>query len=112
MGIGTVSPTEKLQVEGNILLGGTGATYRLRNVADPLVDTDVSTKGYTDTAVENRLPSGAIALFADPNGRDGWTYLGDAYQKIQDWNISRAVMPVARAYAASATANNKIYVIG
>jgi len=48
VGIGTTSPTEKLEVSGNIKLSGATPTYRITNVASPLNDSDVATKGYVD----------------------------------------------------------------
>jgi len=40
-----------MTVNGNITLGGDSPTYRVRNVAMPIEDSDVATKGYVDAQV-------------------------------------------------------------
>jgi len=60
VGIGTTAPGEKLEVNGNILLTGGNSNdnnsntnspvYTIKNVAAPVNDTDVATKGYVDAA--------------------------------------------------------------
>lgn len=48
VGIGTVAPGEKLEVNGNIKLSGNTPTYKITNVANPTDSSDVATKGYVD----------------------------------------------------------------
>ncbi len=79
VGIGTTSPSEKLEVSGNIKLSGSSPTYRITNVASPINDSDVATKGYVDLM---RLPPGLIYQACRPvcqnvnsnvNCGAGWT---------------------------------------
>lgn len=52
VGIGTTStPTEKLEVNGNIKLSGVTPSYRLTNVANPIDNYDATNKIYVDTRV-------------------------------------------------------------
>ena len=46
VGIGTTDPTERLEVSGNIRLSGAAPTWRVRNLAEPLLDSDAATRGY------------------------------------------------------------------
>ncbi|MEA1924506.1 MAG: hypothetical protein U9M95_01410 [Candidatus Altiarchaeota archaeon] len=48
VGIGEISPGEKLEVNGNIKLAGAAATYKITNVVDPTENQDVATKAYVD----------------------------------------------------------------
>ena len=48
VGIGVLAPDTKLDVAGDIRLGPGAPTYRIRNVADPSISSDVATKGYVD----------------------------------------------------------------
>ncbi len=48
VGIGTTTPSEKLEVSGNIKLSGASPTYKITNVATPTASSDVATKGYVD----------------------------------------------------------------
>ncbi|MFA5442011.1 MAG: hypothetical protein WC288_01725 [Candidatus Paceibacterota bacterium] len=48
VGIGTTTPSEKLEVSGNIKLSGASPTYKITNVAAPTASSDVATKGYVD----------------------------------------------------------------
>ena len=50
VGIGTTSPTEMLEVNGNIRLYEDTPTYKIKNVATPTESSDVATKGYVDAA--------------------------------------------------------------
>jgi len=50
LGIGTTTPSEVLEVNGNIKLSGDTATYKITNVATPTESSDVATKGYVDAA--------------------------------------------------------------
>jgi len=61
VGIGTTTPSEKLEVAGNIKLSGASPTYKLTNVAVPTASADVATKGYVDAAVGS-CPSGFTAI--------------------------------------------------
>ncbi len=49
VGIGVLNPDSKLEVAGDIKLGGS-ADFRIINVANPTVNSDVATKGYVDAA--------------------------------------------------------------
>ena len=48
VGIGTTTPSEKLEVVGNIKLSGVTPTYKITNVVSPTASSDVATKGYVD----------------------------------------------------------------
>jgi len=50
VGIGTTTPSAKLEVAGNIKLSGSTPTYKITNVAAPTATSDVATKGYVDAA--------------------------------------------------------------
>jgi hypothetical protein len=50
VGIATSTPTEMLEVNGNIRLSGGTATYKIKNIATPTDSSDVATKGYVDAA--------------------------------------------------------------
>ncbi len=48
IGIGTESPGEELEVNGNIKLSGATPTYKLTNLATPVAGSDAVTKDYAD----------------------------------------------------------------
>lgn len=79
VGIGMI-PDVKLDVNGNIRLGSGGASYKIMNVADPDVDTDVATKRYVDSKVSSGwAPTDVKASSADHNGNFG------GYNGIYNW---------------------------
>lgn len=51
IGLGTNTPAEALEVNGNIKLSGATPSYRLTNVADPIGNNDAANKVYVDTKV-------------------------------------------------------------
>ena len=55
VGIGTTTPEEKLEVDGNIKLGGSSPNYKITNVAAPVNNSDVATKNYVDALSDFRL---------------------------------------------------------
>lgn len=74
LGIGTTTPSEVLEVNGNIKLSGATATYKITNVATPTASSDVATKGYVDAAgttytqyVQYFATSGVVT-WTNPNG--------------------------------------------
>ncbi len=74
VGIATTTPTEMLEVNGNIRLSGGTATYKIKNVATPTDSSDVATKGYVDAAgttytqyVAYYLTAGSFT-WTNPNG--------------------------------------------
>lgn len=50
VGIGTNNPSQKLEVNGNIKLGGASPTYKITNLAAPVSSGDAATKAYVDAA--------------------------------------------------------------
>ncbi len=50
LGIGTNTPSQKLEVNGNIKLGGASPSYTVSNVISPVNTSDVATKEYVDAA--------------------------------------------------------------
>jgi|GEM_PF-5141904 len=77
VGIGTTSPTEKLEVSGNIKLSGDTPTYRITNVAPPINDSDVATKGFVNAA------SGAYIVTTQPGPVCYWG----------DWSCCQSLWP-------------------
>jgi hypothetical protein len=62
IGIGTISPSEKLEVNGNIILsGGPVSTYRVKNLASPSVSSDAATKGYVDEQIVGKVENGTLS---------------------------------------------------
>ncbi len=57
VGIGTDSPSSKLEVGGNIKLSGVSPTYKITNVAAPTSESDVATKQYVDAASSTQYTS-------------------------------------------------------
>jgi len=51
VGLGTITPGETLEVNGNIKLSGVTPSYRLTNVADPINNNDGANKIYVDSKV-------------------------------------------------------------
>jgi len=79
VGIGTTTPSEKLEVSGNIKLSGASPTYKMTNVAAPTASSDVATKEYVDASVQTlyiTTTRGAASSCVDyPSAYcpDGWT---------------------------------------
>jgi len=71
VGIGTITPSEKLEVSGNIKLSGATSTYKITNVATPTASSDVATKEYVD--------ANPIANQVNPawNQESRWFDIGD-----------------------------------
>lgn len=67
VGIGTSTPSEALEVDGNIRLSSTTA-YKVTNLAAPTADSDAATKAYVDAAAGG----GTLSVYAS----DGTTLLG------------------------------------
>jgi hypothetical protein len=87
LGIGTTTPSEKLEVAGNIKLSGSSPTYKITNVAPPTASSDAATKGYVDAA------SAGLGVYK----ADGTTYLGalanyfgSTVDLCQGWGFWRA----------------------
>ena len=70
LGIGTTTPSEILEVNGNIRLVGSTPTYKIKNVATPTASSDVATKGYVDAA--GTTYTQYVAYYA-PAGTYTWT---------------------------------------
>ena len=51
IGIGTMTPSQKLEINGNIKLGGEEPTYTISNIKDPTNASDLATKNYIDREI-------------------------------------------------------------
>ena len=67
VGIGTTTPSEKLEVAGNIKLSGASPTYKITNLVTGTANTDAATKGYVDA-----ITSATLNVYKN----DGETLLG------------------------------------
>ncbi len=82
VGIGTTTPSAKLEIRGDIKLSGANPTYRITNVATPINDSDVATKGYVDAAgggggcVGGLCPSLPVGYYI------GYDWDGDGYTML------------------------------
>ncbi|MDD3901954.1 MAG: hypothetical protein PHX22_12090 [Dysgonamonadaceae bacterium] len=51
IGVGTMTPSQKLEINGNIKLGGEEPTYTISNIKDPTNASDLATKNYIDREI-------------------------------------------------------------
>jgi N-acetylneuraminic acid mutarotase len=100
VGMGTSSPTQKLEVSGNVKISGTGS-----GLAFP----DGTTQTTAVTGGGGGVPSGFMILGDTSTSPSGYTYTGKSMEA--SWT-ARANMPTARAGHVAAVVNNKIYAIG
>jgi N-acetylneuraminic acid mutarotase len=102
VGIGTASPTQKLEVIGNVRISGTG-----NGLAFP----DGTTQTTAVTGGGGGVPSGFMILGDTATSPAGYTYAGKTIGMPGSW-AAKADMPTGRYNGAIAVVNNKIYVIG
>ncbi len=82
IGIGTTSPSYKVDVNGTAhFVGNVTVSGWITNLSNPLVTTDAATKGYVDTAI-----SGANSSFA--LGDDWNLSSGNLFAKDYSYNVS------------------------
>jgi len=83
VGIGPTSPTEKLEVSGNIKLSGATPTYRITNVASPINDSDVATKGYVDAQAGSSIVNiNSITTQCTVTGGSGYFTIYDVCPEV------------------------------
>jgi uncharacterized protein (TIGR02145 family) len=63
VGIGTITPTAKLEVAGNVKVNG-----KISNVTDPVAAQDAATKNYVDQMAEILLDAGLNGVVVDIDG--------------------------------------------
>ena len=102
VGMGTASPTQKLEVSGNVKISGTGS-----GLAFP----DGTTQTTAVTGGGGGVPSGFMILGDTSTAPSGYTYTGKALGLPGSW-ASKANMPTGRHAPGAAMVNGKIYVIG
>jgi N-acetylneuraminic acid mutarotase len=98
VGIGTATPTQKLEVSGNVKVSGAG-----NGVAFP-----DGTK-QTTAFIGGGVPPGFMILGDTATAPVGYTYTGKSIDA--SWS-AKASMPTARGAAPVAVVNNRVYVIG
>jgi len=96
VGIGTASPSQKLEVSGNVRISGAG-----NGVSFP--------DGTSQTTAGGGVPSGFMILGETASPPAGYTYTGKSIDA--SWS-AKASMPTARWGTVAAVVNNKIYAIG
>jgi len=81
VGIGIPLPLEKLEVDGNIRLGGALPSHKISNLATPIASSDAATKGYVDAASGG---GGAYTAYGTTSCASGWTtaYTGVAMSTV------------------------------
>jgi N-acetylneuraminic acid mutarotase len=102
VGIGTASPSQKLEVSGNVKISGAG---RGLSFADGTVQTTAVSGG------GGGVPSGFMILGETSTAPAGYAYAGKVLGMPGSWS-EKADMQTDRYSAVAAVVNNKIYVIG
>jgi N-acetylneuraminic acid mutarotase len=96
VGIGTASPSQKLEVSGNVKISGTGNGLSFPD-------------GTSQTTAGGGVPSGFMVLGETASPPAGYTYTGKSIDA--SWS-AKASMPTARWSLMAVVVNNKIYAIG
>jgi hypothetical protein len=78
VGVGTDAPSERLEVAGNLRLGGAVPSFRVTNVAAPIADSDVATKGFVLAQTAQRSYTILYVSTASHNGSLGGRTGADA----------------------------------
>jgi hypothetical protein len=79
LGIGTNTPSQKLEVNGNIKLSGVSPSYTISNVSAPVANSDVATKAYVDAAAVSGV---CYTNFGGSSCASGFTIVVTGYSAI------------------------------
>ncbi|MFA5433891.1 MAG: hypothetical protein WC319_13685 [Candidatus Paceibacterota bacterium] len=93
LGIGTNTPSQKLEVNGNIKLSGASPSYTVSNVIAPVASSDVATKAYVDAASGGPSCPTNYGNLCSNGGGLAFTYSSktmyiDAYPRAAAWYAS------------------------
>lgn len=102
VGMGTTSPTQKLEVSGNVKITGTG---------NGLAFSDGTTQTTAVTGGGGGVPSGFVILGGTSTSPSGYTYTGKVIGLPGSW-AAKANMPTGRHAPGVAVVNGRIYVVG
>lgn len=90
LGVGTNTPSQKLEVNGNIKLGGASPSYTVSNVIAPVNTSDVATKAYVDAAGGTQTYSLCYVQYGGSACASGFTSLAH-YTTTSGWVADNAM---------------------